>query len=171
MKDDFFSSVYLVFHKTLMRNLKTWQLYALLTATIVCGLAISGSSFWCQEIGGCSFGRYEAKISLTDSESKDPIRNQNIEIYTDYSGSPIILSRDRKTVTTDRNGQVTVKFRRDSKYPLAISTYIEKKETGRTFFIESKYIQAKTTVSQEHIESYSLGDPKDIVELNLRVDN
>jgi len=154
-----------------MRNLKTWQLYALLTATIVCGLAISGSSFWCQEIGGCSFGRYEAKISLTDSESKDPIRNQNIEIYTDYSGSPIILSRDRKTVTTDRNGQVTVKFRRDSKYPLAISTYIEKKETGRTFFIESKYIQAKTTVSQEHIESYSLGDPKDIVELNLRVDN
>lgn len=155
-----------------MNNPNTWQVYALLTGVVTCSLISVGAIFWCQEIGGCSFGRYRGTILLTNKKSLEPIKYQDVEVYTDYSSSMVIPNRDRNVVTTDTDGQVEVKFSKDSKHPLAIGTFLEEEETGRTFVIQPEYIRVNRTISQEEIESFPLGGTReDIIKLELQINS
>jgi hypothetical protein len=132
-----------------------------------------GTVFWCQFAGGCKFGKYQAKVTLTDAQTQEPLANM-VLMPTSRSGTPGIANNIQKgqTVTTDNKGQAIIEFSRVFDSALTIDVFSESPKTrsmfGFTFYL--KDIREHTTLSDIDTQYfYSEGRDKGEIKLVLEV--
>jgi hypothetical protein len=51
---------------------------------LLSGLISYGIVFWCSFFGGCKLGKYEAKVTVTDAKTQEPLANMTL--------TPVVIS-------------------------------------------------------------------------------
>jgi hypothetical protein len=132
-----------------------------------------GMVAWCQFFGGCKFGKYQAKVTLTDAKTQEPLTNM-VLTPTSRSGTPGIANNVEKgqPVITDSKGQASIEFSRVFDSALTIEAFSEFPKTrsmfGFAFYL--KDIREHTTLSDIDTQYfYSEGRDKGEIKLVLEV--
>jgi hypothetical protein len=139
---------------------------------LLSGAVSAGTVAWCQAIGGCKFGKYEAKVIVTDVRTQKPLVNRQIQALIDYGSLLFINIEEGQTVTTNDKGEASVEFDRAFYSPLVIAVVSESLETRAQFGFDLKDVREGVTLTQVDAAYLSAGGAeKGRIKLVLEVGN
>jgi predicted RecB family endonuclease len=154
-------------------RLKAFSLFTVLSVGfLLAGVVSMGTVTWCQVIGGCKFGKYEAKVTITDAKTQEPLANRRIKIVIGYGSKFFINVDEGQTTVTDSEGQASVEVDRAFFSPLVISVVTDSPKARAQFALELKDIREDeilTQVEEEYIAFEE--DKRRSIKLVLEVGN
>jgi hypothetical protein len=114
--------------------------------------------FWCDFVGGCKLGKYEAEVTLTDAKTQEPLANRQLTPIVS-TGTPSLTnnSEEGKPVITDSEGQASIEFNRIFYSRLAIEVFSESPKARVQFEFNRKDIRENITLTQIDTEYLSAG--------------
>jgi hypothetical protein len=69
---------------------------------------------WCEFIGGCKLGKYQANVTLTDTATQQPMVNMELTPLLSSGGGPFFgqFTEKGELIITDNEGQASFEFNR-----------------------------------------------------------
>jgi hypothetical protein len=139
---------------------------------LLSGVMTVGTVAWCRVIGGCEFGKYEAKVTITDAKTQEPLANRQITTRIDYGSLIFINVEEWQIVKTDDRGQASIEFDRAFYSPLAIAVVSKSPETRASFGFYFSDIREDATLTQIETEySPEIGETDGRIRLVLEIGN
>jgi hypothetical protein len=133
-------------------------------------LASGGTYFWCGNLGICTFGKYEGKLTVRNLTENAPVANVNVTTNVNNDSFFFDATRDYYFTTTDATGTAIVEFDRALNASLLISLGLDNPRRYSEFRIYPEDIQAHINISQIAPEYDSeTGRQLGLIELRLQV--
>jgi hypothetical protein len=155
-----------------MRSKSLYLLIIVSVGFLLSGIASVGTVAWCRVIGGCEFGKYEAKVIINDAKTQEPLENREIATRIDYGSLLFINVEEWQIVETDDRGEANIEFDRAFYSPLAIAVVSKSPETRASFGFDFRNIRENATLTQTETEySPETGETDEKIKLVLEVGN
>jgi hypothetical protein len=139
---------------------------------LLLGVVSVGTVAWCQIIGGCKFGKYEAKVTITDAKTQEPLSDRKMTANIDYGRLLFVNVEEGQTVTTDEEGQANIEFNRGFYSPLTITVFPKSLDARAQFAFSLRDIKEGTTLTQVKEEYIAFEEEKrKTIKLDLEVGN
>jgi hypothetical protein len=133
-------------------------------------IASAGTYFWCGNLGICTFGKYEGKLTVRNLTENAPVANANVTTNVQNDSFFFDASREYYFTTTDATGTATIEFDKALNASLIVVLGSDNPHKRVVFSIQPEDIKAHTNTSSTALEyDDSLGRRNDQIELRLEV--
>jgi hypothetical protein len=123
---------------------------------LLSGVVSVGTVAWCDFFGSCKFGKYQAKLTLLDANTRKPMASRTLSPMVS-SGTPSIANNTEEggIVITDSEGKAEIEFNRVFHSRLSIEVLSESPESRALFGFNVKDIKEYTTLTQMDSENFA----------------
>jgi hypothetical protein len=135
-------------------------------------LLISATAYgWCEFVGGCKLGKYQARVTLTNVETHQPMADMELTPLLTSGGGPFFgqFKEEGTSVITNNEGQARFEFNRIFHTRLTIEAISKYPEFRVHFGFNRPEIKEDTTISRTNYDYFDGADGREQLQMVLEI--